>query len=1049
LRQRHNSHQSSARNEAFIIGTDVVVKYVLEGHDRGVNWASFHPKGSYIVSASDDRTIRVWHCADQSARELEVLRGHSNNVSCVIFHPSLDIVISNSEDRSIKIWDFNRRVTISSYRKETDRFWVLAAHPKLHVLAAGFDTGFMVFGLEKEKVPAVQLKDKVFFVSKKKLKMIDTHEVILSVLNPPVKSTVLQGNPTDILVNSYSLNDTSILLIYEAESAYMLFTLPKNSEGPITPATGSGNSACFIGKDRFALLKKTPEIYIMDLSNTCKKKLALDFIPSLVLPGGLSKLLLQDDKMVKVYEVTTRNISKEFEAKMKRAYWAPNMEYVAVTSKFSVNIYDKKLDLKATSPLEKTAIKSVCWEASGVLIYASDTQVKYLLLNGDSGTLILLAKPLYIVSLKNNELKGIDREGDMQKLKVNCTEFKFKLALHTKRYNEVMQLLQAGSLCGNAIVSYLTDKKFPEIALYFVEDEKMRFNLAIQAGIIEVALDSCYKLNTPESWQRLSLEALKQGNAQIVEMAYQKTRNLDRLAFLYLITGNLTKLSKMQRIAQNRKDKQRLFNTAINRGDIEQRVEVLAETGHIPLAYLAAKTHGLSHLLGGPLEESLGEQALAALDEYLASTAHQQQALYPPVPIFDERHGGGANWPLLNIITSEFELLKNQTDPANPFSMAEDARKTETHDFAAAPSDDAWGNSMNFDIDEPGKTGWGGNVEFDLPDVEEPVEETLVTTSGMSFYAKWSRTCSVAGELIAAGSFQQAMQVLTKTVGITNFSPLKALFLHIYMAPKVQVSLLPQVHSNSAFSLTRKKTLGTSAPFVAISLVELTNLLKQAYKLTSNAAFTEALREFTGILQRICLLSVQTEREEAEARELVKICVEYIACMRLELEKQRALSQGNKARGLELAYYMSLCALQPPHQLLTLRSAVSMAYAEKNLITCASLCKRFLELVTQNPSLLGRDAGTVTDKHKKLLAYCQRVYTNDLQIEAELPDNSPDIASLLCMHSFTPVGPSIPTSRCPFCLSVFHKQVKGALCDTCQVAQIGLEALGLKVLTNL
>lgn len=34
---------------------DAVVKHVLEGHDRGVNWAAFHPTLPLIVSGADDR----------------------------------------------------------------------------------------------------------------------------------------------------------------------------------------------------------------------------------------------------------------------------------------------------------------------------------------------------------------------------------------------------------------------------------------------------------------------------------------------------------------------------------------------------------------------------------------------------------------------------------------------------------------------------------------------------------------------------------------------------------------------------------------------------------------------------------------------------------------------------------------------------------------------------------------------------------------------------------------------------------------------------------
>lgn len=39
-------------------GTDAVVKYVLEGHDRGVNWASFHPTLPLVISGADDRQVR-------------------------------------------------------------------------------------------------------------------------------------------------------------------------------------------------------------------------------------------------------------------------------------------------------------------------------------------------------------------------------------------------------------------------------------------------------------------------------------------------------------------------------------------------------------------------------------------------------------------------------------------------------------------------------------------------------------------------------------------------------------------------------------------------------------------------------------------------------------------------------------------------------------------------------------------------------------------------------------------------------------------------------
>lgn len=32
----------------------------VQGHDRGVNWAAFHPTMPLIVSGADDRQVKIW-----------------------------------------------------------------------------------------------------------------------------------------------------------------------------------------------------------------------------------------------------------------------------------------------------------------------------------------------------------------------------------------------------------------------------------------------------------------------------------------------------------------------------------------------------------------------------------------------------------------------------------------------------------------------------------------------------------------------------------------------------------------------------------------------------------------------------------------------------------------------------------------------------------------------------------------------------------------------------------------------------------------------------
>lgn len=80
------------------------------------------------------------------------------------------------------------------------------------------------------------------------------------------------------------------------------------------------------------------------------------------------------------------------------------------------------------------------------------------------------------------------------------------------------------------------------------------FNISLST-YFQVALEAAKALDERSCWERLGEAALLQGHHQVVEMCYQRTKNFDKLTFLYLITGNLAKLRKMMKIGE----KWRLF----------------------------------------------------------------------------------------------------------------------------------------------------------------------------------------------------------------------------------------------------------------------------------------------------------------------------------------------------------------------------------------------------------------------------------------------------------------------------------------------------------
>ena len=62
-----------------------------------------------------------------------------------MFHPRQELILSNSEDKSIRVWDMAKRICLHTFRREHDRYWVLAAHPTLNLFAAGYDSGMIIF----------------------------------------------------------------------------------------------------------------------------------------------------------------------------------------------------------------------------------------------------------------------------------------------------------------------------------------------------------------------------------------------------------------------------------------------------------------------------------------------------------------------------------------------------------------------------------------------------------------------------------------------------------------------------------------------------------------------------------------------------------------------------------------------------------------------------------------------------------------------------------------------------------------------------------------
>ncbi|CAD8063876.1 unnamed protein product [Paramecium sonneborni] len=351
----------------------------------GVNWCSFNPKDGTILSASDDKKIKLWKYFETRGYELETYQGHFKI-------RLLDFGIQRKVLKLIVLLIMNQ--------------WICAVHQSNYYFAAGSYSALYIFTLFKNRPAFNLVNDNILYLGTRKLiKILDlqkgSNKTIKNLQELSCLSdNLLQDNVEQILYNIYENQKLQFIaklkshshshsksigvskyLVYEQNTNTFKFFLAK--------------SAIFIGKSNILKSRENSELEIYNFQTD--NYISLDYKADRLFTYNGGKAIFYTDSMINVLDPIQNKIINQISCK-KELQMIIVFQYKL---KKEFILFTRDL-LPITQILEKINIKSVLFlsDSINIVLYSTKVHVKYLLLNGDNGIISSMKTVPYLIQLQ-------------------------------------------------------------------------------------------------------------------------------------------------------------------------------------------------------------------------------------------------------------------------------------------------------------------------------------------------------------------------------------------------------------------------------------------------------------------------------------------------------------------------------------------------------------------------------------------------------------------------------------------------------------------------
>jgi len=589
--------------------------FTLEGHDKGVNCVEYFIGGEkpYLISGADDKLVKVWDYQNKTC--VQTLEGHTHNVSVVCFHPELPIIISGSEDGTVRIWHSNTYRLEKTLNYGMERVWSVAYLKGTNLLGLGYDEGAVLLKLGKEEpVASMDSNGKIIWARHNEIQTVNLKAAAEStdiVDGERLQLATKELGNCEVFPQTLKHNPNGRFVVVCGDGEYIIYTAlawRNKSFGSALDFVWSAEAG------EYAVRENPSKIKIFKNFKEVKQ-----FKPSFSAEGiyGGQLLAAKSRDFVVLYDWEECRVIRRIDVVPKNIYWSDNGELVTIAceSAFYILKYNKEAVAKFLASgvvsdddgFEESfdilheipeRVRTASWVGDCFIYTNNNNRLNYCV-GAEVVTISHLDRQMYLLGYipRDNRLYLIDKAYNIVSYSLHLNIINYQTAILRGDLDTAATILPTiPNDQRNRIAQFLDAQGQKELALTVSNDLDHKFDLAVQLGKLEIAVEIAKSSDSEQKWKQLSDLALNNAKFELAQECMLRADDFGGLLLLYSSLGDANGLAKLAKTATEQGKNNIAFVCLFLLRRVKECIDLLCETGRIPEAAFLARTYMPSYV---------------------------------------------------------------------------------------------------------------------------------------------------------------------------------------------------------------------------------------------------------------------------------------------------------------------------------------------------------------------------------------------------------------------------------------------------------------------